>query len=82
MVASALNWIHGEGLVHQDLHPGNVLETLDGSTWRLSDFGCARWTKQADGSPTRLTIPTYAHPLLTCLLSCLCHRYEQQVHAA
>ena len=70
LVASALMWIHGKGLVHQDLHPGNVLETLDGSAWRLSDFGSARRTKEPDGSPTCLTIPTYAYSVPRCLLSC------------
>lgn len=69
MLASALMCIHCEGLVHQDLHPGNVLRTRDGSEWRLSDFGSARWTKHQDGAPTRITIPTYA---IHCSSLCPC----------
>lgn len=49
MVASALEWIHCWGLVHQDLHTGNVLQTLDGSQWKLIDFGQAVWTYSEDG---------------------------------
>ena len=66
LLASALDCIHSRGLVHQDLHASNILQTLDGSEWRLADFGNAAWVKQDDGSPTRLDRSMYAIPMLLC----------------
>ena len=53
-VASALQHIHSQQLVHQDLHAGNVLTTLDGQAWQVADFGAASWT-HCQGTPVRLT---------------------------
>jgi serine/threonine protein kinase len=40
-IASALHVVHGAGLVHRDIKPGNILLTSTGQP-KLSDFGIAR----------------------------------------
>lgn len=39
-IASALNYVHRQGIIHKDIKPGNIL--LDGERAILSDFGIAR----------------------------------------
>ena len=52
VVARAVDYLHGRGVVHQDLKPGNILVGEDGRP-RLIDFGMARlrdaWAGDADG---------------------------------
>lgn len=40
VVARAVGWMHGRGLMHLDLKPGNILVTSDG-TPKILDFGLA-----------------------------------------
>ena len=53
-VASALQHMHSQQLIHQDLHAGNVLTTLDGRAWQVADFGAASWTHH-QGTPVLVT---------------------------
>jgi serine/threonine protein kinase len=59
-IASALRALHGIGVCHNDIKPGNILQRGDGSI-ALADFGMAT----ATGAPSRAQIagtPAYMSP--------------------
>lgn len=52
-ILSAVNYLHGRGVVHRDLSPSNVLLARDG-TVKVADFGVAlagRWESPAEAAP-------------------------------
>ena len=51
--AAGLAHMHSKGLVDQDLHSGNVLQSLDGCTSVKADLGSAVWV-EVDGQPNKL----------------------------
>jgi len=61
-VADALAYVHGHGIVHGDVKPGNILVPVDGSAVQLTDFGVAR--RVADAGQDRAThaTPEYVAP--------------------
>src|SRR5436853_4433674 len=63
-VARAVQYAHGQGILHRDLKPGNIL--LDGHSEPLvSDFGLAKWlepTGRLTRTPTVFGTPGYIAP--------------------
>ena len=68
-VASALNFLHGIGVVHADLKPENILLTTSrrgDAVVKLADFGCAQVTDMASAAfgneEDEKYTPTYGAP--------------------
>jgi tetratricopeptide (TPR) repeat protein len=52
MLARAMHYAHGQGVVHRDLKPGNVLLAADG-TPKVADFGLAKLVREGGATITR-----------------------------
>jgi serine/threonine-protein kinase len=63
-VARAVQYAHGQGILHRDLKPGNIL--LDGQSEPLvSDFGLAKWLEPSNDltrTPSIFGTPGYIAP--------------------
>ena len=63
-VVRAVQYAHGQGILHRDLKPGNIL--LDGhSEPMVSDFGLAKWLEPTDDltrTPSIFGTPGYIAP--------------------
>lgn len=60
-IADALAHLHGQGIVHGDVKPGNLIVPADGRPVRLVDFGVARRFTDAPPASIHAT-PEYVAP--------------------
>lgn len=59
-LADALAYVHGQGFVHRDVKPSNILLTNDGEAW-LGDFGIARHHDSSALTVTGTTLGTVSY---------------------
>ncbi len=59
-IAEALAYVHGQGLLHRDVKPANILVGRDGRV-RLTDFGIARLVDAARVTSTGMMVGTASY---------------------
>jgi serine/threonine-protein kinase len=60
-IATGVDYAHGQGILHRDLRPGNVLVTAEGRV-KITDFGTSRFLEVADQASTIIGSPPYMAP--------------------
>ena len=69
-VLEALSYLHGQGVLHRDLSPHNILVTADGVV-KVADFGLAREMEQGKVQTMRVCgTPVYVCPEAIQMLGC------------
>jgi serine/threonine protein kinase len=61
-VCAGLEHAHGNGIIHRDVKPQNLLLTKDHETVKIADFGVAKIASAADSPITRVGTNIFAPP--------------------